>query len=374
MALIKCPKCGQEISDKAKKCIHCGNVLTDETEVLDKIKCSNCGNSISDDDHLVWKCTSCNKAFKVSLSKLRKMCIQKNKPEYVGRMLLKCPICGMGMDDGNEKIAYKCPVCENVMTGNLKCFAEEKKAVNNTILCLECGKEISDDVKECPNCGCPVEEQKDSKPQQVEVASIKIAAKTRKIILIGLFLMVLCIAGGMGYKKYINNINEKEYRESYNSYIADLQKIQVLMLAGGSDAESLCNLTLRVWGNAISKEDDSETDKYTKKNKTDFNDFNTALMLLYIDDKTQEKVSSINSNQTSVKELIKGMQNPPEGLDKCYDTVSDLYESYKILTDLAVNPTGSYRDFGDKKNDAITDFMSFYEKLDNQIPEKMEVK
>lgn len=24
MAMIKCPECGQEISDKAKKCVHCG--------------------------------------------------------------------------------------------------------------------------------------------------------------------------------------------------------------------------------------------------------------------------------------------------------------------------------------------------------------
>ena len=27
MAMIQCPECGQEISDKAKKCIHCGKVF-----------------------------------------------------------------------------------------------------------------------------------------------------------------------------------------------------------------------------------------------------------------------------------------------------------------------------------------------------------
>lgn len=27
MALIKCPECGKEISDSAKKCIHCGKVI-----------------------------------------------------------------------------------------------------------------------------------------------------------------------------------------------------------------------------------------------------------------------------------------------------------------------------------------------------------
>ena len=30
MAMIKCPECGQEISDKAKKCVHCGKVLIED--------------------------------------------------------------------------------------------------------------------------------------------------------------------------------------------------------------------------------------------------------------------------------------------------------------------------------------------------------
>ena len=36
MALIKCPECGKEISDKSKQCIHCGFPLpTVEKEVPD---------------------------------------------------------------------------------------------------------------------------------------------------------------------------------------------------------------------------------------------------------------------------------------------------------------------------------------------------
>ena len=30
MAMIKCPECGQEISNKAKKCVHCGKVIIEE--------------------------------------------------------------------------------------------------------------------------------------------------------------------------------------------------------------------------------------------------------------------------------------------------------------------------------------------------------
>lgn len=105
-----------------------------------------------------------------------------------------------------------------------------------------------------------------------------------------------------------------------------------------------------------------------------WNDFNTAILNLYLDSSTTTKVSTIKSDQTSIKDLIKKLQNPPEGLDKCYETMTDLYEFYKILTDLAINPSGSFTDFGDKKSDAVSDFLSAYEKLDNQIPEKLETE
>lgn len=281
MAMIQCPECGQEISDKAKKCIHCGKVFVEEKPVNEEIRCSECGAVLTETDEI------------------------------------------------------------------------------------------------CPNCGCPVEmviKQEDEKPQQVEVTSIKMATKTKKIIIGIIIAIIVCAGSGVGYKIYSDNKAEQIYRESYNEYIDNLEQVQILMLSGGSDAESLCNLTLKVWGNAISEDSDSETDKYTKGEYGFFIDFNTALENLYADSSTTSKVSNIKSNQSSVKELIKKIQNPPEGLDKCYDTVSDLYEAYKILTDLSINPSGSYRDFGTKKSDAVSDFMSAYEKLDNQIPEKLKDK
>ena len=44
MAMIKCPECGQDISDKSKKCIHCGKVLVEEN--VPKKFCSECGNEV----------------------------------------------------------------------------------------------------------------------------------------------------------------------------------------------------------------------------------------------------------------------------------------------------------------------------------------
>lgn len=44
MAMIHCPECGMEISDKAKKCIHCGKVMIEE--VVPHKYCSECGKEI----------------------------------------------------------------------------------------------------------------------------------------------------------------------------------------------------------------------------------------------------------------------------------------------------------------------------------------
>lgn len=47
MAMIKCPECGEEISDKAKKCVHCGEVLK-EDKIPTKI-CSECEKEVQID-------------------------------------------------------------------------------------------------------------------------------------------------------------------------------------------------------------------------------------------------------------------------------------------------------------------------------------
>lgn len=43
--MITCPECGKEISDKAKKCVHCGKILK-EDEVPQRF-CSECGKAVS---------------------------------------------------------------------------------------------------------------------------------------------------------------------------------------------------------------------------------------------------------------------------------------------------------------------------------------
>ena len=50
MALIKCSECGKQISDKAKKCIHCGSPIEKE------LKCKECGEKINKNDLVCKNC------------------------------------------------------------------------------------------------------------------------------------------------------------------------------------------------------------------------------------------------------------------------------------------------------------------------------
>ena len=56
MAIINCPECGNQISDKAKKCVHCGKVFEENTTELNEMICEECGNAIPE---LSKECPNC---------------------------------------------------------------------------------------------------------------------------------------------------------------------------------------------------------------------------------------------------------------------------------------------------------------------------
>lgn len=62
MALIKCPECGNNVSDKAKACPNCGFPVKD---IISKKTCPECGNEVSDK---VKACPNCGFPFEESLS------------------------------------------------------------------------------------------------------------------------------------------------------------------------------------------------------------------------------------------------------------------------------------------------------------------
>jgi hypothetical protein len=245
------------------------------------------------------------------------------------------------------------------------------------INCPECDKEISDKVKACPNCGYPIIEEDGTyatEPQQVELTGVSIKTKptfkkNASIAVISLIAIAILI---FGYKTISEKNAEKIYKQAFNEYVDNLYLIQMSMLNGAAEAESLCNLTSQVWRNAIYEDRSSETDKYTRPDGYFVSDFNVALDNLYDDSSTKDTIAKIISNQVEVKELIKTLQAPPEGLEKCYDTVTEFYTAYKGFTDLAINPTGSLQSFNETVNERKSNLLANYEKLSTLIPDKLE--
>lgn len=264
--------------------------------------------------------------------------------------MIKCPNCDADISDK----AIECPHCGYELVSNGK--------ENNEIICPDCGFALPIGSRVCMNCGCPIDEGLNN-VDKITIGKFQASKKMAIGIAVAVCIVIVTALG-------IKSSNTNAEINDYNTYIDYVNKARLLMLNSGSDAESLCILTSNVWRNAIYEESDIETDKYTKNGYSFVSDFNEALSNLYADGSTKSTISNIESSQQSVKSIMKELQNPPEGLENCYDTISDLYESYSELCSLATNPKGNYSSFTSSENEAVSEFMSTYERLDSQIPEK----
>jgi hypothetical protein len=249
------------------------------------------------------------------------------------------------------------------------------------INCPECGKEISDKVKACPHCGFPFEENNpdapQSQPQQVELTAVNLNRQINwKPILLAILLILIGLATFFIVKQVQNAKAEKEYQLAFNNYADNLLLLQLATIGGGSKAEELTNLTARVWANSIYEDKDPTTDKFTRNNNGKggfYDDFNIALGNLLSDSSTLSTIREIEQFQTSVKSIMEDLQDPPVGMENCYQTATELYTAFKSFTNLAINPTGSLTTFNDDRNSKSSALLDAYNKLETQIPDKFDI-
>jgi hypothetical protein len=257
--------------------------------------------------------------------------------------MIKCPECHQDVSDK----AAKCVHCGTD-------FSQLKQQ-----RCPECGTVLDGDVSVCNSCGCPITSEKVNE----KILSKNFFKINEKKIIIGV-IAVVCLIMFLGTGAFLVK------KKAYNDYIKTLELTKEAMYDGASRSEEMINITAKVWKNAVYEEEENSTDKYVNPSGINFNDFDTAIQLLYDDTITVARISIISSNQKQVGVYMKKLQSPPNKLDKCYDTANELYESYLVITDLALNPTGSYSSFTKTSNDAISSFTSSYRKMDSQIPDK----
>lgn len=262
--------------------------------------------------------------------------------------IITCLNCGEQVSDK----AKKCVHCGMVL------IEVEKKR------CVECGTELEEGTTECPNCGCPVEEMnaldKQEKPQKVEVTGVKVTKKVK--VIIGIVVALLLVGGAIffGVNQYQKKKAAEEYAQKVETYAVNLELATYSMLTGASDAETCGNLIKQVWNNAIYKKSDDTTDKYTKTKGYFVSDFNEALGNLFLDTSFQSKISSIEENQKTVNSLMKELKNPPEEYKDAYEAISELYDAYISLTNLATDPSGSLQTFSTNFNNADSETLNCY--------------
>ena len=177
------------------------------------------------------------------------------------------------------------------------------------------------------------------------------------------------------HEKEVAQAKEKlESEEAFNAYISNLKEAQDAMLEGGERAENLGGFTLRIWYDYIYREDDEATREYVKPNGIFLNDINDVLDNYYNKQSTKDTISFIWQNEDDVADILKKLQNPPEGLEKCYDIVLDLYSNYQQLVKISVDPVGKYDNVSNKFNTSRDNFFATSDKLDTQIPDEIKIE
>lgn len=272
--------------------------------------------------------------------------------------MITCPNCGGKISDK----AKKCVHCGTVF------IPEEKK------YCQDCGAELEEDMKICPQCGCPVDDENaEIVPQQVEVTGVKIAKKSKKIMIIAAIIIVITgIAAATGMRMYKKNMAAKEAAEAQKQskeYSDNLNLAAYAMLSGAVDAENCGNLIKQVWYNAIYEESNSETDKYTKPHGYYVSDFNEALLNLFSDSSFNSQITSIDENKDTVNSLMKKLKNPPEEYKDAYETISELYDAYIALTNLASDPTGNLQTYSQSFSEADNEVLNCFNSLKMYLEE-----
>lgn len=228
------------------------------------------------------------------------------------------------------------------------------------IKCPECEKEISDTVKNCPNCG------------------YKFKKKINKIAII-ILIVVLCISifggivGKILWDKHQVQIQE-EREKQYNELLTETGGKTYIY---GLISEIYCYDIGQVWYNSIFKKWGNEYDKYVINNQItayrDWNDFQTSIN--NYETMNSEKMQKLKDVKEEIGNNIKELKDiPSEDYTDVYKEVVVLYGIFSKMVSSATSPTGTYKDYISSYNSNYKEFEESYNRLIVLKPEIKEYK
>lgn len=244
--------------------------------------------------------------------------------------------------------------------------------------CVNCGKELLDNVKFCDSCGTAVtteektvdkeilqttstvedtgtENSADSNIKESEFLETETIVKpkkkfvfSKKILAIAGAALVLLIIAGVAIGNAV----------SLNKYEEKLETAYDTITRGAETAEEYSTLQSKVWSNCIHERASVETDKYTKnKNGWFYSDFNDALTSFY--EGESFNYSMVNLNVTSVNLQMAELKDCPKKFEDEYKALKELYVAYSDITDLVVgNTSHSCNSFTEALNSAVSKYKS----------------
>lgn len=310
MALIHCPKCGKEVSDRAETCPACGCKLaeyqTENVENRKKRTCPDCGMELEDS---VTVCPNC------------------------GCPCLITSMNGESCEEGRP---------ENISQDGIEVASPDVNAEE----CTSAGGQADDsqsDLAQANFSQAEKEEKHHFAGWSHKKLAILIAACTGAAVLI----LILAVSG-MRHMQAI--AQEKQYEEALQTAADDI-------IQSGNDAEYAADLIYSVWYNCIYEEDDILTDRYTKDSYGYFyDDFNDALASLMYDDDFEKKTSQLETDRKKIQREMKALKNSPKEYREACTSVKALYNAYLDLQDCATDPTGSLSTYSNEVNSAESKF------------------
>lgn len=210
------------------------------------------------------------------------------------------------------------------------------------VKCSECGKEISDTIKKCPNCGYKNKKKLNKK----------------KIIIICIISLVLLIGGCVSIIAIKNN-NTKQQEKLVQEYDSLIVETGAKIYVNGVLAQYYSGGIVGAWYDCIK-------DRYCK-------DFNNSIKN-YIN-QNEKGLTTLKDNKTEVEKNMQKLKNvPTNDYQDAYKKIVEFYGYYSKLVDCATNPSGNYTTYISNYNNYSSDFKSAYNQLIVLIPEIKDYK
>lgn len=210
------------------------------------------------------------------------------------------------------------------------------------VKCPECGKEISDTIKKCPNCGYKNKKKLNKK----------------KFVIICIISLVLLIGGCLSIITIKNN-NTKQQEKLVQEYDSLIVETGAKIYVNGVLAQYYSGGIADAWYDCIKS-------KYCS-------DFNTSIKNYM--SQNEKGLTTLKDNKTEIENNMQKLKSvPTNDYQDAYEKIVEFYGYYSKLVDCATNPSGNYTTYISNYNNYSSDFKSAYNQLIVLIPEIKDYK